>query len=92
MKQLCIINDMDRPYSRLVVVVSEGVGRYNKLDKKLKGYKFTNFDNATPLEDFGITIVEENGVYKCTQDKESVAKYADGKQRKWQGEKEFIVL
>lgn len=86
-----IINDMDAPDERHVVINFSGIGRYNLADDGIKGYQFGHFENATKLQDFGFTIKEVSNGYYAIQDKESIAKYKDGEKRRWQGSKEFII-
>lgn len=85
-----IINDVDCPDSRHVVVAEDGIGRYNLIGG-LVDYQFINFENATKLKDFGISIKKVSNGWICTKDRISIAKYKDGQPRQWQGELEFIV-
>jgi len=45
--------------------------------------------NATPLEDFGMEVNIEDGVFYCHYENESKAKYPDGRPRFWQGSPRF---
>lgn len=86
-----IMNDIDAPDSRHVVLVEDGVGRYNLANNGLKGYEFKDFSRATKIEDFGIEINEVSNGWICIKENTSIAKYKDGQPRQWQGEHAFII-
>lgn len=54
-----------------------------------KRYWAMNPDDPTPLEDFGIRILIEGGELHGKLVDPSRATYLDGRQRRWQGAKEF---
>ncbi len=91
---LIIINDCDRPSAELVAIVTAAKDglygwRYINDEKRLKNYGCQRPEStlklATKLEDFGVTLVLDEMQYWCIVTGEYVAKYPDGKSRKWQG-------
>ena len=93
--ELFIYNDMDRPEPRLLMskISSEKMMYVNNEIKSHydKNSYFEITGNETSLEDFGFISIyskaEKDTFYHLQY--ESVAKYPDGKQRKWQGPSVF---
>ena len=88
-----ILNHVEQPCGRLVCVVVKDDGEYYhccylNADPQLSSYNKPPMKNrlerGTKIEDFGVVIRAEGGVYWCEERSESKATYADGKPRRWQ--------
>jgi len=92
-KKYAIVNDVDRPEGKLVTEIVEGKHYYMSryFDDSKKNYDGMQPRNPTFLEDFGFDIVEKEYQTEFIQTGESKATYKDGEQRRWQGEKEFVL-
>jgi hypothetical protein len=80
-----IVNDVDKPQMSLVAY-RNNEGLLNYVDRSKKSYDGMSIDRATPMEDFGFTVLEDlrQGTVLFVQTRESSAKYRDGKAREWQ--------
>ena len=78
-----IVNEIDRPYEELIAAAVDGGLKY--IHPRLNKWNVMSANNATPLEEFGITLTEENGVYSGVMTGVSRGKYSDGKLCEWQG-------
>lgn len=96
--RFAIVNDCDRPYSRLVAEFIPERGGYcylaqgNANDKRLKVHDGMLPYFPTAIEDFGIEVDDSfpnHYVFKVVRD--STATYRDGLLRQWQGEDTFIL-
>lgn len=84
--QYAIINDVDRPYERLVVQLKDD-GKYYYMHPDLKDHgSMSPRDTTTNLTDFGIDIIEKGNKVKFIKTLSSIARYSDGRTRNWQGE------
>ena len=78
-----IINEFDKPCRDLIVYRKNDTGKY--IDKtKREEYTFNDFSRAVNLQDFGFTILENDLYYLLEKNKQTIAKYPDGKLRQWQ--------
>jgi len=85
-----IVNHCDRPYPRHVTVAEGDNLRY--LHPSLKTFPtMQKRPGSTSMKDFGFEVEEINGGIIFTQVRPSIATYPDGRPRKWQGEKRFIL-
>lgn len=93
LKKYAIVNDLDRPESRLVTQIINSKHYYmmRSIEEDMKKYDGMNSIRPAFLEDFGFQIIErENQVdFKLVND--SRATYKSGEIRFWQGEKEFSL-
>jgi hypothetical protein len=88
-----IVNEFDRPCTRLVAVVSDMdidndivVVKYLCAQTRVKTCCMA-INRVTPLEDFGVTlIIEGEEMMRCLPERKSVATYYDGRPRPWQPE------
>lgn len=89
-----IIDETDRPIERHVVecLSEEGLCRY--IFPSLRGwYAMRLSEKSTKLEDFGFLIVDhKNGGLSFVKMRPSVAKYSNGKPRRWQGKRNFLGI
>lgn len=86
---LVIINHIDKPCAALISVVT-GFGT-----EFVKAHYVTEYpnmrtcssdpSNVTKLEDFGIDAEITEDTIRCIKRRPSIAEYANGKQREWQG-------
>ena len=89
---LVIINEFDRPCTRLIAIVSEIGSDYILADYICKDTSMGQCDEqpsrVTKIEDFGmkIDIDMDQGAVQVIQVGPSIAKYSDGSIRKWQPE------
>lgn len=97
-----ILNDFEKPCGRLLCVITEvgesGIrAKYLNADTRYdlhnKGAgmfvaKQSHLHNLTPVQSFGVRVFYDfdRDRYMCEKTGESVAKYADGSAREWQGE------
>jgi hypothetical protein len=86
-----IVNLFDRPDERHITEKRQD-GLFYYIHPSLrdeKRYWKMNPLNPTPVGDFGISITIENGMIRGSLTSPSVAKYGDGRPRKWQGADDF---
>jgi hypothetical protein len=87
-----IVNEIDRPCERLIAQMQVD-GTLNYVNPEMRGkkqYLGMSADDATPVEDFGITLtLHKNGLRGSHDPEKSEATYKDGKERRWQGSREF---
>lgn len=86
-----ILNDIDRPYPRLV---AQKIGdRLYYMNKELFPLYKQGFEGkeATPVEYFGFKITEVGNRVHFTKTQPSLATYRDKRPREWQGPTEFIL-
>lgn len=94
----CIVNEADRPYSRLVAQIIDGKAYYmsRSIEHHLKQYDGMSIDRATDIEAFGFFVEEKAHTVLFTKIGDSIAQYPDGSPRQWQGvsvfEKPCVVL
>ena len=89
--QFFIVSDYDAPNSH-TIAERRADGKFYYIHPTLaneKEYHGMTPSNPTPLEDFGIRWLIEDGQFKGALLDVSRAKYSDGKARKWQGMKKF---
>lgn len=82
-----IVNHFDRPGPRLIAEKREDGKLYYvhpELRHKKQHWGMTSHD-ATPVEDFGITLVIDGHLLRGAQNRDSVATYPDGGKRQWEG-------
>lgn len=91
-----ILNDIEAPTARMLVVITEVRNPDDVRCKYLNAAtEFTAFNRGggmsleidvfTPVERFGVRVlVDESGTYWCESVGESTATYRDGKPRQWQ--------
>lgn len=93
MSKYFIVNDIDRPYERLIAEMQDnGTLCYVHPEmRKYKEYKNMSADRATQLEDFGITAVETENEIFFVKTMNSLAKYSSGEPREWQGSENFSI-
>jgi hypothetical protein len=86
-----IVNSFDRPYERLVAAEHEGKLYYlqRQVEPSLKRHDGMSMSEATPIEDFGFKVTEEEEGVRFEQVRESSAKYHDMSVRPWQGVASF---
>lgn len=86
-----IVNEIDRPCERLVTVERDGLLYYIHPD--LVHHKGgMSKEQATRVEDFGITVRESGRCAFFTQTKKSRVLYSEGGVREWQGSESFIII
>jgi len=88
-----IVNEIDRPYERLVTALIPGKGlRYIHPD--LADFPFLAYheDTATSLRAFGFEWIKKGDVYTFHKVRPEVAKYRNGDPRHWQGRPTFSLL
>jgi hypothetical protein len=88
---ICIVNDFDRPCCEMLArVISVAYStmpphlyqlRYLVGDKKSM---ICQSENPTPVSDFGVKVVIDNGKITAIQFDESTATYENGTHRSWQ--------
>lgn len=90
-KNFYILNDVDRPDARHVIQIVDDHAEYLHEDLRDWGDLRLPNESSSDLELFGFDVAIVGGFAHFTQVKESSATYQDGKPRKWQGNKEFIL-
>lgn len=97
-----IINEVDAPVCRLVAQVTEiqSVTDYRKTFKNVIAkyiaeypsmlYCSAALERVTLVSDFGVEVLVTENYVICEKQRESIAKYADGRVRQWQ-ESEVVV-
>jgi hypothetical protein len=83
-----IVNDLDKPHPPLVAYETLE-GNLNYLDRSKKQYDGMEKDRATSIEDFGFEVRFLDNVVIFQQCGKSIAAYADGRPREWQGGRMF---
>ena len=88
-----IVNDVDKPYRRLVTEVIDGKHFYMARSEEVGLRQYDGMEPTQPtfLEDFGFVMKEIEGTNRIHFNKvgASTASYRDGKPRQWQGEFAF---
>lgn len=91
-----IINEVDAPVCRLVAQVTEiqSVTDYRKTFKNVIAkyiaeypnqlYCTADIERVTLVSDFGVEVTLTENHVICEKQRESIAKYADGRVRQWQ--------
>jgi len=88
--RLYIVNHTDRPSEDHIAEKREdGFYYIHPKLRKVKIYHAMQPTNPTPLKDFGVYVEVELGRLSGRLFGGSVAKYIDGRPRKWQGENTF---
>lgn len=87
MPRFAIVNEIDRPYPRLVAEKVNGKYYYmnRATDKYLKSYEMQP-DNPTNIKDFGFEITDNGDTVIFTKVRPSIATYYDGRIREWNGD------
>lgn len=90
MRSFYIVNTFDRPYERLIAEARKGMLFYvhPEMQAEWKDVPMS-MDEATPLEDFGIEVTINEGVFHGDWNKRSTATYPNGRRRFWQGHPQF---
>ena len=85
-----IINEFDKPCTRLVAKVTEVNGKRVKARYITKGtnlkIRTSDTENVMPVHRFGVRLVFDDGQVTGICDAQSTATYKDGKPRYWQPE------
>ena len=97
-----IVNDFDRPDERHVVQIvgknkkhgyPEGEYIHDSLTDwcKKSGHRLCVRKSSTPLSAFGFDLTIDDGYATFTLVSGSVARYRDGRPRRWQGRSSFTL-
>lgn len=92
-----IVGDIDRPSEKLLAKQIGNEIHYVHPSTRPCIIQLEKGDNArnhvlTPVEDFGVTVIEFEGEILGIVTGPSIAKYSHGEHRDWQGSKRFSFL
>ena len=95
-ENLVIINTWDKPHPKLLMIENPN-GKFVYINNDIRSRHTNEFDKlpgTASLKDFGFEVKfnEEKWCAEYTQTQGSVATYADGKEREWQGPTKFTFL
>jgi hypothetical protein len=89
-KEYYIVNNIDRPYEKLVAVRKGDLLYY--INRELKDdYPGMGMNTATKMEAFGFDIISsfDGNAVSFKKVRPSTATYGDGEPRDWQGRSQF---